>query len=324
MARNRVLSAKTAKDIDERVERVLRGLGHPEPPLRLEDVRELLKLDLDFYTADDPGILRETVSRIRVAGIQVYKRPTLLVDAIRKASLQALYLPDRRRILLDGSLPKLKHRWSEGHEIGHSLIPWHESIMLGDNSLTLNPTCQEEVEAEAEVNFAAGRLLFLRERFSEEARSLEPSIEVIGNLRDTFGNTLSTTLYRVVESFGAGRPLVGMISGHPHPIRRGKDFDPSNPCRHFIQSPAFRRYFSKISEVQLFGEVSGYCGAQGGGPLGEGEILLIDDNGDHHYFQFETFFNKYDALTLGKYLRPMQRSVPVSSETVGSGGRRRL
>ena len=31
MARNRVLSAKTAEDIDERVERILRGLGHPEP-----------------------------------------------------------------------------------------------------------------------------------------------------------------------------------------------------------------------------------------------------------------------------------------------------
>jgi len=86
--------------------------------------------------------------------------------------------------------------------------------MLGDNSLTLNPTCQEKVGAEA--NFAAGRLLFLRERFSEEARSLEPSIEVIGDLRYTFGNTLSTTLCRVFESFGADRPLVGMISGHPH------------------------------------------------------------------------------------------------------------
>ena len=252
MARNRVLSEKTAKDIDERVERVLRGLGHPEPPLRLEDVRELLKLDLDFYTADDPGILQETISRIRVAGIQVYKRPTLLIDAIRKASLQALYIPDRRRILLDASLPELKHRWSEGHEIGHSLLPWHEAIMLGDNSLTLTPACQEEVEAEA--NFAAGRLLFLRERFTEEACSLEPSIEAVRALKEIFGNTLSTTLYRVVESFGADRPLVGMISGHPHPSKRVKNFDPSSPCRHFIQSPAFRRHFGKISEVQLFAE----------------------------------------------------------------------
>ena len=312
MARNRVLSEKTANDIDERVERVLRGLGHPEPPLRLEDVRELLKLDRDFYTANDPGVLREAVSRIRIAGAQVYKRPTLLIDAIRKASLQALYLPDRKRILLDASLPKLKHRWNEGHEIGHSLIPWHQEIMLGDNALTLTPACREEVEAEA--NFAAGRLLFLRERFTEEARSLEPSIETVRALKKVFGNTLSTTLYRVVESFGADRPLVGMISGHPHPSKRGSNFDPSSPCRHFIQSPAFRTHFGRISEAQLFEGVSGYCGAQGGGPLGEDELLLFDDNGDRHRFHFETFYNQYDALTLGTYLQPEHSVMPVSAQ----------
>ncbi len=311
MARNRALSARTAKDIDERVERVLRGLGLPEPPLRLEDVRELLKLDRGFYTADDPSVLREAVSRIRVAGTQVFKRPTLLIEAIRKASLQALYLPDRSRILLDASLPKLKHRWSEGHEIGHSLIPWHQEIMLGDNSLTLTPICQEEVEAEA--NFAAGRLLFLRERFMEEARSLEPSIEAIQALKAIFGNTLSITLYRIVESFASDRPLVGMISDHPHSTRRGKDFDPSKPCRYFIRSPAFRGHFGKISEVELFEDVSGYCGAQGGGPLGEEEVILFDDNGDNHRFQFEIFFNRYNALTPGKYLRPAHNIMPVSA-----------
>ena len=148
--------------------------------------------------------------------------------------------------------------------------------MLGDDSLTLRPVCQEAVEAEA--NFAAGRLLFLRKRFTDEARSLEPSIEAIQALREIFGNMLSTTLYRVVESFGVDRPLVGMISGHPHASRRRHDFDPSSPCRHFIQSPAFRRHFGKTSEVQLFGDVSAYCGPQGGGPLGEDELILTDDN----------------------------------------------
>ena len=44
MSKNRFLSEKTAHDIDARVERVLKGLGNPEPPLRLEDVRHLLKL----------------------------------------------------------------------------------------------------------------------------------------------------------------------------------------------------------------------------------------------------------------------------------------
>ena len=264
-----------------------------------------MKLDREFYTADDPGILREVINRIFVAGTQVYKRPTLLYDVIKKLSLQALYLPDRRRILLDNSLPKLKHRWNEGHEIGHSIIPWHGDIMLGDNALTLAPGYQEQVEAEA--NFAAGRLLFLRERFTEEALSSEPSIKLILELKTKFGNTLSTTLYRIVESFGVHRPLVGIISCHPHVSRRVDDFDPSNPCRHFIQSPVFRQNFGETSEKQLFTAVVSYCGAQGGGPLGEDILLLTDDNGDRHRFHFETFFNRYDALTLGKYLQPENR-----------------
>ena len=310
MASYSVFSAKTAKDIDGRVERVLKGLDHPEPPLRLEDVRELLNLDRDFYTADDPDILREAVSRIRVAGIQVYKRPMLLIDAIRKSSLKALYLPDQKRILLDASLPKLKHRWNEGHEIGHSIIPWHHEIMLGDNHLTLYPACQEQVEAEA--NYAAARLLFLRERFTDEARSYEPSIDAIHALKAIFGNTLSTTLYRVVESFGVDRPLVGMISVHPHITRRPKSFNPSSPCRHFIQSPAYKRNFGGITQAQLFSAIAEYCGAQGGGPLGEDEYLLTDDNGDRHLFHFETFFNRYDALTLGKYLQPAASVIPIS------------
>ena len=311
MAKNRIISAKTARDIESRVERVLRGLGHPEPPLRLEDVRELLHLDLAFYTADDPGVLNEAVSRIRVAGIQVYKRPMLLIDAIRKSSLKALYLPDRKRIMLDKTLPKLKHRWNETHEICHGIIPWHAEVMLGDNLQTLSRDCKEQVEAEA--NYAAGKLLFLGGRFTEEACSLEPSIESVRELRDVFGNTLSTTLYRFIESAGVELPVVGMITGHPHVSQRSEDFDPSAPCRYFIQSPAFARQFGRTSETKLFSAVAGYCGAQGGGPLGEDELILADDNGDRHRFFFETFFNRYDALTLGRYLCPEVRILPVST-----------
>ena len=182
--------------------------------------------------------------------------------------------------------------------------------MLGDNHLTLLPAYREEVEAEA--NYGAGRLLFLRDRFTEEVRSLEPSIETIRTLKAIFGNTLSTTLYRFVESAGGELPVVGMITGHPHVSQRADDFDPSDPCRHFIRSPAFARRFGLTSEVELFTAVAGYCGAQGGGPLGEGELVLTDDNGDRHRFYFETFFNRYDALTLGRYLRPEIRVLAVA------------
>ncbi len=309
MAKNRLLQPKTARDIDGRIERVLKGLGNPEPPLRLEDVRALLKLDRAFYTADDPSLAREAISRIRVAVIQVYQRPTLILDAIRKMSLKALYIPDRRKILLDGSLPEKKHRWNEAHEIGHSLIEWHDDVMHGDNAHTLSQDCREQVEAEA--NFAAGRLLFMRERFSDEARSVEPTISSVRQLKGTFGNTLSTTLYRFVESAGAERPIVGLITDHPHAALRPVTFDPARPCRHFIQSPAFAGRFSRLSEIDMFRAVSGYCGRQKGGPLGSRELILTDDNGDLHRFFFETFFNRYDALTLGVYLRPEARAVAV-------------
>ena len=311
MAKNRFLSEKTAADIDRRVERVLWGLGNPEPPLALVDVRELLKLDRAFYTADDPGLTREVIHRIRIGTIQVFRRPMLLLDAVRKASLQALYLPDRKRILIDASLPEKKHRWREAHEIGHSLIPWHEDVMFGDNTYTLSQDCHEQIEAEA--NFAAARLLFLRERFTDEARSLDPSIKTVRGLHGIFGNTISTTLYRFVEVAGAECPMVGMISDHPHETRRSPTFEPSKPCLHFIQSPAFARYFGSMQEKALFAAVASHCGSQGGGPLGERELVLTDDNGNKHRFFFETFFNRYDALTLGRYLRPEIRLLAASA-----------
>lgn len=302
MTKNLILTPRTSQDIDKRVDRVLRGLGNPEPPLRLDDVRELLKLDRAFYTADDPGLAQEVINRIRVAGIQIWRRPTILIDAISKFSLKALYLPDGKRILLDGSLPEKKHRWNEAHEIGHSIIPWHDDMMLGDNLHTLSRDCHEQIEAEA--NFAAGRLLFLRDRFVNEARSMEPTIESVRKLHGNFGNTLSTTLYRFVETAGIEKPIVGLITDHPHIARRPENFNYGKPCRHFIQSPAFANRFSKLPESDLFEAVVGYCGSQNGGPLGNNELLLADDNGDHHRFYFETFFNRYDALTIGVYCRP--------------------
>ncbi len=307
MSKNRILSAKTAQDIDQRIERVLKGLGNPEPPLRLEDIRRLLKLDRRFYTAKDSSVAREAISRIRVATIQVYERPTLILDAIKKFSLKALYLPDRKRILLDGDLPEKKHRWNEAHEIGHSLLPWHEDVMHGDNAHTVSVDCHEQVEAEA--NFAAGRLLFLRDRFTNEARAMAPTLDSVKQLHTKFGNTYSTTLYRFVEMSGQDRPIIGMITDHPHASRRPANHDPAKPCRHFIQSPAFAARFSRMPETDMFKAVASYCGAQTGGPLGNSEMILTDDNGDQHRFYFETFFNRYDALTLGVYLKPEVRII---------------
>ncbi|MGE5562441.1 MAG: ImmA/IrrE family metallo-endopeptidase [Bacillota bacterium] len=299
--KNVALDQRTIRDIDEQVAKVLRGLGNPAPPIDLRLVRELLKLDQGYYSTTDDGLLRETFSRLKIAGVQVLKRPTILKDAVTQLSLKALYLPDQKRILIDQDLPKLKHRWNEAHEIGHDIIPWHGGMMLGDTEQTLTPTCHEIMEAEA--NYAAGQLLFLASRFEAEATSEAPSLDLVRRLSGTYGNTMTSTLWRLAEQAHGDRPIVALVTGHPHPAKRKSDFDAANPCRYCIHSPQFRERFGHLTEPQLFEVVAAYVGRQGGGMLGHDEVELADRAGERHVFWFETFFNRYEALTLGIWLR---------------------
>lgn len=309
--RNVSLGHRTVADLDAQVAKVLRGLGQPEPPIDLRVVRDLLKLDRGYYSTTDDSLLRETFSRMKVAGLQVLLRPTILDDAVRSLSLKALYLPDQKRILLDKDLPSLKHRWNEAHEIGHDIIPWHAGMMLGDTEQTLTPACHEIMEAEA--NYGAGQLLFLAHRFAMEATDSIPSLNLVRSLSKGFGNTMTSTLWRFVEQAHGGRPIVALVTGHPHPTRRNSDFDAAQPCRYCVESPPFRERFGALKETDLFTAIVAYCGSQGGGSLGQSEVVLYDRNGEPHLFGFETFFNRHEALTLGHWLRPHATAVVIRS-----------
>lgn len=300
--KNHFLSAATIADIEAQIDKVLRGLGHPEPPLPLTDVYELLKLDRQYYSTTDSGLMSEVLSRLRIGAKQVVARPTLILAVIKKWDARAFYLPDRKRILVDEAVPAPKHRWIEGHEITHSLLPWHAELMLGDTDQTLTPVCHEHLEAEA--NYGAGQLLFLRLRFIMEAADLPPTIDSVHQLAKEFGNTMTSTLWRLVESVHADRLIFAAVTVHPHPRLRPPDFDPARPCRYFVRSPAFAARFGRITEAEIFDAIRSYCAPCRGGPLGAAEIPIIDDNDEAHVFSFETFFNRHEALTLAVYLRP--------------------
>jgi hypothetical protein len=200
-------------------------------------------LDRYFYTTEADSPLHEFISRLRVGARQVIERPMLIIDAVKTMNLKAFYVPDRKRILIDESVPKLKHRWIEAHEITHDLLPWHHEMMLGDTAQTLTPTCHEMLEGDA--NYGAGQLLFLRDRFINEARSSAVSFATVQALKKRFGNTMTTTLWRYVESVFPDRPMFGVVSVHPHPDHRPDDFNPLDPCRYYIRSAAWRRRVSR-------------------------------------------------------------------------------
>jgi IrrE N-terminal-like domain len=201
--KNQLLLAATTADIEGQVGKILRGLGYPEPPVNLDDVRTLLNLDRQYYSTTNTNWVDSAISRLRIATKQVVARPTLLFDAIAKWNLRGLYLPDRKRILIDEAVPTLKQRWIEGHEITHGILPWHAELMLGDTEQTLNPACHEYLEAEA--NYGAGQLLFPRRRFIAQVGDLPATIDSVRQLSTAFGNTMTSTLWRFVETVHAVR-----------------------------------------------------------------------------------------------------------------------
>lgn len=303
--RNLYLRKITAAEIDEQVRKVLRGLGNPTPPIRLDDVRQLLRLDRQYYSKDSDGLLRETFSRLKVAGKQILRRPMLLLEAIRQAELKALYVPDRKMILLDETEPDIKQRWNESHEIVHSILDWHGSVLLGDDRLTLNLVCHEQIEAEA--NFGAGRLLFLQEQFEAVVRDSGCSMKSVRAAGRSFGNSITSTLWRFVELMGD--PVLGLVSQHPR--YTDTNFDPLAPCRYFVRSMSFAQRFSHVNEIHAFALLRGKSSWSKCGPIADDEVVLNDDNDQGHIFHLEAFHNRYDTLALFTYKRPVLKSVIV-------------
>lgn len=289
MQTNKLLNPTTAEAIHQGVEKLLKDLGSPSPPLRLDEVRALLKLDLGYYSSSDDSWLREKIHQMKVAGKQVLERPSLILTVVKNLSLKGVLLAKKRRILLDSDVPGPKLRWHEGHEITHDLLPWHEGIAHGDPERTLSPACHAQIEAEA--NYGAGRLLFLGESFTEVVRSSKIDLAGIQRLHTTYGNTITTTLWQVVER--SADASFGVVSKHPNQATGL----PGNDIRYFIRSVKFAQEFAGVNAGAVFEQVRQRCYGRRG-PIGAGEFSLSDDRGDPHAFWFQTFFNGYDALTL--------------------------
>ncbi|MDA0814047.1 MAG: hypothetical protein O3C21_16855 [Verrucomicrobia bacterium] len=91
---NLILQPGIRQKIEKRVDKILRDLGNPEPPLRLEEVRELLRLHVGFFQTDDDGLMQRAVHNLVMAGKQILARPSILLDVIRKRGIKALVVPD--------------------------------------------------------------------------------------------------------------------------------------------------------------------------------------------------------------------------------------
>ena len=79
------VGTKEQRDIEILVAKILKDVGQAEPPLDLNVVREVLRLDLKYYSSTDVGPLQEFAHRIKVAGKQLVANPSLMLEVIKRS-----------------------------------------------------------------------------------------------------------------------------------------------------------------------------------------------------------------------------------------------
>ncbi len=295
------------REIDAQIARILRDLGNPPPPLKLKDVRDLLKIDLAYYKSTDPGVIQELTHRFALLAHKTI--PDIgrhLAAALAKSKLNAFWIPKSKRILLDETVPEPKHRWIESHEITHSVAGWHKDFLLGDNRFTVDPVCHATIEAEA--NYGAGRLLFMADRFGQEARDLPATFESVKALSKRYGNSIVSTLWRLIEGRDPDQSAFGMVSAHPiYPEIGAHDGDEA--WRYFIRSPNFRIQFPNVTPEQAYALISSHCTNRKKGPIFEVSDVLENAIGERWEFKIECFSTTHAVLTLATAISIRERVI---------------
>lgn len=298
-----------ASDINDHVHRLLRDLGYPEPPLKLEEVRALQKLDLTYYSKSDLNMLDEIAHRTKMAGSTMMTSAKRMVEIVDKFALRGLLMlkEDEKKIFIDNQVYELKRRFVIAHEITHDLLPWHRSLLLGDNDASLSLNCHQTMEAEA--NFGARQLIFMGEQFRKEALDCTFDWKTVEAMKKRYGNTLTTTLWQMVCERDPAQPVFGMISRHPYHATIGKRAN-GEDVAYFIRSDAFRERFANVTDVDGFSALRRYASrTRRRGPIGEDVETFTDVNGELHDFDMFTFSNGYDLLTYGVYKGPHRKLI---------------
>jgi len=282
----------TKIDIERENTKILREIALKSPPVRVEDIIEHLKLHRLYYNLEDPNLLQRFWHEVDVQKNKFFK-------LLKKVKLVAMWFPTESEIYIDAGLPKPKQKWATHHEIEHSIIPWHRSYYLGDTAQTLDPYYQEILEAEA--NYGASYLMFCGDLFKQEALNTKPEWASIELLKKRYRNSWVTTLRRYVTDTH-DIPMVAFIST---PLWLPKPYDQKERWRHFVSSDKFREQFGNVNQDSLLTLIDRNTNMRKGGPIGKFSLLQMDVNGNKHEFYAESFFNRYDVLTLITHKRKL-------------------
>lgn len=146
------------------------------------------------------------------------------------------YLFRAETVFVDLSQPRGRARFTEAHELGHCVVPWHREAYLDDERTLFSDT---ELVLELEANLAAAHLIFQGRPFFERALDYPLSLRTPLLLADEFDASLHATIRYYVEHHV--ERLAILILG------RYRRLDGSVPIFVAAESSAFRQRFGPIA-----------------------------------------------------------------------------
>jgi IrrE N-terminal-like domain len=218
------------------------------------------------------------------------------IAAVKPSGMRQIigaYLFRERVVFIDGKMAAPRQRFTDGHEITHSILPSHaRSHCLDDERIF------KEVEdyLDLEANVGATYLLFQGPRFHRRALEYETSINTPRSMAGEYGASYHSTIRFYVENHP--EPLALVVTGHI-PRSGGR-----LPVWNWCESPSF---------TQRFGQLQDFVPDPSLNPLRDGvipfaklttatrvavdtvaeEVNLVDRNGELHPFLAEAWFNQH-------------------------------
>ena len=209
-----------------------------------------------------------------------------------KATSRLLGFLDRRSdiIYIDPRIHDSRKLFVTYHEVTHSILGWQRIILTQEDELTLSPECEDLFEAEA--NCGAAEILFQCERFENEARDYDLSLESALYLSSRYDASCHATLRRFVER--NHRPCLLMVLTPT--TRQYADGQKSYYVVYTIPSVAFGKEFGEplnltfLNPAHDLGRILNNSG--------HGEITLIDMKGFFRTCVVQTFDNGFKTFLL--------------------------
>lgn len=149
--------------------------------------------------------------------------------------LGAYFFP-AETVFVDLSQPRGRARFTEAHELGHCVVPWHREAYVDDERTLFGDT---ELVLELEANLAAAHLIFQGRPFFERALDYPLSLRTPLLLAVEFDASLHATIRYYVEHHV--EPIALLILG------RYPRLDGSVPIFVAAESSPFRERFGPIA-----------------------------------------------------------------------------